>query len=288
VSDAIADAVAWLLSQQHADGSFSADQLLGPNSDTTGVAAQVLAADGEGAAATRAATWVRAHQVDERAACHNAMSGQTGAIGYDDDAVSAGLSDGIGTGQQWRIATAQALPALALAPAATSPLELGGPTDYVRARSTAAFHVTGAAPGDKVCVSGLGTARRVVAPASGSFSVGLPVPAGTATRTATAVVDAAADSMRIDVLGAKRFTVTPGRRVKHRGTKVRVVVTGLAPAERVRLRVRGVLVKTGVADPSGRFSRLVKVGHRLGKVRIVARGQFPVIRHGRTTIRVVR
>lgn len=286
VSDAIADAVAWLLAHQHADGSFSADELLGPNSDTTGVAAQVLADAGEDAAATRAAAWIRAHQADERAACPNALSGETGAVGYDDDAVSAGLSDG--TGQQWLIATAQALPALALAPAAASPLALDGPTDYVKANRGAVFRVSGAAAGDKVCVSGIGAAHRVVAPTSGAFAVTLAVPSRTATRIATATVHGAADSLRVEVLGKKDLTVKPARRTKHRGTKVRVVVTGLAPAERVRLRVRGVTRATGIADPSGRFTRLVKVGHRLGKARIAAWGQFSTIRNGHTTIRVVR
>jgi hypothetical protein len=94
--------------------------------------------------------------------------------------------------------------------------------------------------------------------------------------------------LQVQVLGAKNLTVTPARKTKHRGTKVRVTVTGLAPAEQVRLRFRGVTVKTGVADPSGRFTRLVKVGHRLGKARIAAWGQFSTIRNGHAVIRVVR
>lgn len=291
VTDALADAKTWLLAAQRSDGSFGGGTSTeASNTNSTGLAGWALGELGDDAAATRAAAWVRGHQIDELGACTSAISDQRGAIGYDDDAVAAGRTDGItlGTLDQWRRATAPTLPVLQWAPAATSALSITGPTGYLKAGSTATYHVSGAAPGATVCVSGIGAAHRVVAPASGSFAVALTMPAGTAVRTATAAISGAADALQVQVLGARNLTVTPARKTKHRGTKVRVTVTGLAPAEQVRLRFRGVTVRTGVADPSGRFTRLVKVGHRLGKARIAAWGQFSTIRNGHAVIRVVR
>jgi hypothetical protein len=47
-------------------------------------------------------------------------------------------------------------------------------------------------------------------------------------------------------------------------------------------------VRSGFADTEGRFVRRIRVGQTLGKARIVAKGEFPAIRHGRVVIRVVR
>ena len=289
VVTAIQDATSWLLSQQRADGSFSSDAQLGINSDSTGLAGIVLHDAGATAAATRAATWVRSHQADEPSACPNALSGQTGAIAYDDDALAAGRSGGIGGGQQWRVATAQALPVLRWAPAATSPFDVNGPTGYVQAGTSVAFQVTGAAPGTPVCISGVGAGRTIATPASGGFPVSVAMPAGSADHVVVASVrkgDSAGFQVR--VLGATTLRVRPARDTVHRGARLRVVVRGLAPGESVSLRVRGVTVRSGNADLDGRFVKRVRPGHKLGKVRIVARGEFPTIRHGRAVVRVVR
>jgi len=90
------------------------------------------------------------------------------------------------------------------------------------------------------------------------------------------------------VLGATTLSVTPARTKVHRGKRVRVVVTGLVPAEHVTIRLRGVVVRSGIADPDGRLVKRLRVGHKLGKARIVAQGEFPSIRHGRVVVRVVR
>ncbi|HET6167810.1 MAG TPA: hypothetical protein VFE07_13350 [Marmoricola sp.] len=291
VSDAIDQAEAWLLGAQHADGSFGGGASTeAANTNSTGLAGWALGELGDDAAATKAATWVRSHQIDEQSACPSKISDQTGALGYDDAAVAAGRADGItlATLDQWRRSTAPTLPVLQWAPAASSALSITGPTGYLKAGSVATYRVSGAAPGDKVCVSGIGSSRRVVAPASGSFAVALTMPSATATRVATAAVHGSSDSLLVQVLGARKLTVTPAHRTKHRGTKLRVVVSGLAPGEHVRLRYRGVTKRTGLADPTGHFTRVIRVGHKLGKARIVAWGEFSSIRHGRAVIRVVR
>jgi hypothetical protein len=289
---AVGKAEAWLLGHQNADGSFGGGtSTSGANANSTGLAAWALGALGDSDAAASAAVWVRQHQADELASCPNALSTQTGAIGYDDAGLASGRTSGItdATSDQWRRATSQALPALVYAPAGTQDLTLAGPTGYVRAGTTVTYHVHGAVPGDKVCITGVGAASRAAAGLDGAVAVPVALPGGTANRTAVVSGrDTGTASVLIKVLGAKTLTVTPARFTKRRGTRLHVVVSGLAPGEQVRLRFRGVTVRSGVADPAGRFARYIRVGHRLGKARIVAWGEFPAIRHGRAVIRVVR
>jgi hypothetical protein len=292
VAAALTKAEDWLLSVQRVDGSFGGGTSTeSANTNSTGLAGWALGVRNHEAAAAEAAAWVRSHQADEPTACPSQLSAQTGALSYDDAALAAGRTDGITnlTKDQWRRSTAQALPVLQWAPEATAALDLAGPSGYLKAGSVARYQVTGASPGATVCVSGAGTPRRVAAPASGSFTVALTLPAGTANRVVTASVrEGSSTSLLAAVLGAKTLRVRPARDIVHRGARLRVVVRGLAPAERVTLRLRGVTVRTGVANTEGRFVRYVRVGREVGRARIVAWGQFPTIRHGRAVIRVVR
>ena len=63
---------------------------------------------------------------------------------------------------------------------------------------------------------------------------------------------------------------------------------GLVPTEAVTVSYRGAVVATGHADAEGRFVTRVRVGKKAGRRAVVARGQFPSLRSGRTVIRVVR
>jgi hypothetical protein len=292
VIDAIDHAELWLLDAQRADGSFGGGASTeAPNTNSTGLAGWALGELGDDTAATNAAVWVRAHQADEATACADALSDETGALGYDDAAVAAGRTDGItsATLDQWRRATAPTLAVLQWAPASTSTLALSGPTGYLAAGTASTFHVTGAAPGAQVCVSGVGAPRHLVASPAGATSAKLTMPAGTADRIVTASVGSSSSASFVaKVLGAKKLSVKPAKDRIHRGARLKVVVRGLAPGERVTLRFRGRTVRTGVATPEGRFVRHFRVGHKLGKARVVARGEFPSLRHGRATVRVVR
>jgi hypothetical protein len=289
---AIGKAEGWLLGHQHADGSFGGGtSTTGANANSTGLAGWALGALGDADAATAAAVWVRQHQADELASCPNALSTQTGAIGYDNAGLAAGRTSGItdATSDQWRRATAQALPALAYAPAGAQNLAVAGPTGYVEAGTTVTYHIQGVVPGDKVCVTGVGAATSAAAGLDGAVVIPVRLPAGTANRTAmVSGRETGTASVVTKVLGAKTLKVKPGSTTKRRGTRLHVAVSGLAPGERVRLRFRGVTVRSGVADTAGRFVRSIRVGHKLGKARIVAWGEFPAIRHGRVVIRVVR
>jgi len=292
VSDAIDAAELWLLDTQHADGSFGGGASTeAANTNSTGLAGWAIGELGDDTAATSAAVWVRSHQADEATACADGLSSETGALGYDDAAVAAGRADGITTAtqDQWRRATAPTLPVLRWAPAASSALAVTGPTGYLEAGTSATYQVSGAAPGAQVCLSGAGAPRHLVASADGSTSAKVTMPAGTADRVVTAsVATGSSDSLVANVLGAKKLPVKPARDRVHRGGRVKVVVRGLAPGEQVTLRFRGKTVRTGVATPEGRFVKRIRVGHKLGKARVVAWGEFPSIRHGRVTIRVVR
>jgi hypothetical protein len=120
-------AVRWLLDNQSDDGSFlgettapgpddDPEQLTGvPNANSTGLAAWALGEFGETEAAAEAAAWLRTLQVPADAG--DPLAADAGAVAYDEAGLAAGETDGIGPEQsdQWRRATAQALPGLAYA-----------------------------------------------------------------------------------------------------------------------------------------------------------------------------
>lgn len=111
LDDEISAAVANLLAVQATDGSF-ADE--GPNTNTTGLAANALQKAGRSAAAARAAGWVFDKQVTNRRAAGSSLTSEIGAIAFDQAALDAGRRNGITPElrDQWRRATAQAVLAL--------------------------------------------------------------------------------------------------------------------------------------------------------------------------------
>ncbi|QYJ04455.1 hypothetical protein KUV85_01900 [Nocardioides panacisoli] len=115
VTAAVESAVGYLVSEQAEDGSFAGGGQIPANSNSTGFAGRALQLAGEDGAAEAAATWVREHQLAD---CDGAVAEESGAIAYDDAAVSAAADKGLTdkTSYQWRLATAQALPALLAAP----------------------------------------------------------------------------------------------------------------------------------------------------------------------------
>ena len=116
VRRAITKGATWLARQQKANGSFRG----GPstptsNTNSTGLAAIALAEAGKCAAAKRAARWVARLQVSGNVA-GTPLAGEKGAIAYDRAALRQAREAGITveTRDQWRRATTQAAPALAL------------------------------------------------------------------------------------------------------------------------------------------------------------------------------
>ena len=94
VSTAIDEGAAWLLSQQAADGSFSAGGAEGFNANTTGLAGWVLGEVGESAAATKAASWLRGLQIADIAPCATTLTAHNGAIAYQAPDLAQSRDDG--------------------------------------------------------------------------------------------------------------------------------------------------------------------------------------------------
>ncbi|OZV77005.1 cell wall anchor protein [Micromonospora echinospora] len=107
----------WLQTQQQADGSFGGSgPTSGTNANSTGLAAQALAAAGRDTAATRAAAALVALQLTT--ATGGAAAADAGAIAYNAETLTAARTSGLGENDrdQWRRATAQALLGLAQVP----------------------------------------------------------------------------------------------------------------------------------------------------------------------------
>jgi hypothetical protein len=109
----------WLVSAQHRNGSFGGGaSTSAPNTNSTGLAANALAAVGRHRARLRAAGWVAGLQITRAKAAGGPARTDVGAIAYDRAALRQALAHGISkaTRDQFRRATPQAYFALAPAP----------------------------------------------------------------------------------------------------------------------------------------------------------------------------
>lgn len=109
-TEAARKGVEWLAEQQRADGSFGGSgPTAAPNTNSTGLAGQALAAGGEQGAAKRAADWVLDHQLS--AENGGKAADDSGAIAYNGESLAAAQAEGIADFQrdQWRRATPQAM-----------------------------------------------------------------------------------------------------------------------------------------------------------------------------------
>jgi hypothetical protein len=110
-------AVAWLMAQQKADGSFGGGVgSRGANSNSTGLAAQAFGSAHRFTSLNRAQHWMVGLQITRRKAGSGPARNQIGAIAYDKASLASALKHGLGpvTIGQFRRATPQA--ALAFAP----------------------------------------------------------------------------------------------------------------------------------------------------------------------------
>ena len=114
---AIDKSVAWLVLQQRANGSFGGTEL-GPNTNSTGLVANALAATDRTEARLRAAAYVARMQITEANSGRGPARNDLGATAYNRPALRSALADGIRPAQQdqFRRATPQAYFALRHAP----------------------------------------------------------------------------------------------------------------------------------------------------------------------------
>ncbi len=151
---AVKRAVGWLGGKQLMNGSFGGGTSTEtPNTNSTGLAGWALGEVGSTKRAARAAAWVRTLQVGGVNPCMGKLTKATGAIAYDYDAFDAGEAKGIKkkTSDQWRRASAQALPVLRWAHKAAAAFSATGPSSAA-AGSVVTIRLTGVAPGQRVCV----------------------------------------------------------------------------------------------------------------------------------------
>ena len=288
VATALGRAEAWLLAQQRADGSFGGGPSTeAPNSNSTGLAGWALGLRGHTTEAARAALWVRGLQASDLAPCTTGLTGETGAIAYDAAAFETGGTEGIteASADQWRRASAQALPVLHWAPAAGAAYALTGPAGFVRARSTVSLKVTGLARAADACLSAA-TGRQALTGTGGTLRRDVRMPAGTARRAVTLKSPAGTDRVTLRVLGRLDIPLRVSDRTPRRGTRQYVVARGLAAGEKVTVRYRGAVVARGKASPTGRFRGSFRAGPTAGKRTVKVVGQFPAIRNGAARLRV--
>jgi hypothetical protein len=201
---AVKKAVAWLADRQRADGAFSdTGKNSGAfNSNSTGLAGWALGEAGSAKRATKAAVWVRNLQVPGTNPCAEGLAKETGAIAYDETAYGAAQGSGIKKKEsdQWRRASAQALPVLRWAPRAEGEFTVSAPRT-VQAGETLRIRLTGAAPGERVCVSGGGRSYEFPGKRRALEQVSFAVPQSPATQTYDVWVGSARRDVTVRVTG---------------------------------------------------------------------------------------
>lgn len=286
IARAVGKAEAWLLSRQKADGSFNGGASTATsNTNSTGLAGWALGELGNEDAATNAAIWLRRHQVQAVTGCTDQLATQVGAIAYDDAALASGRTAGIPANKQyqWRLGSAQALPALQWAPTTTSTPALTGPTTYVQTGGRATVKATGLTPGSWVCAGSVPGSAGL----SGTASISAKVPTGaTGTKTITlTVADGTSASTTVKALAAKTLSPTVTRAVVPRGGTQTVRVTGLAAGEPLKVIYGGKVIKTGRATSTGTYGYAFPVGRATGLKAVKVQGAF-TNRVGSKTFRV--
>lgn len=275
VARAVGKAEAWLLSRQKTDGSFNGGaSTASSNTNSTGLAGWALGELGDVDAATNAAIWLRRHQVQTVTGCTDQLATQVGAIAYDDAALAGGRTAGIPIDKQyqWRLGSAQALPALTWAPTSASTPTLTGPTTYVQTGGRATVKATGLTPGSWVCAGTVPGSAGL----AGTASISAKVPTGaTGTKTITlTVADGTSATTTVKALAAKTLSPTVTRTVVPRGGTQTVRVTGLAANEPVKVIYGGKVIKTGKATSTGTYGYAFPVGRTTGLKSVRVQGAF--------------
>ena len=289
VATAVAGAKAWLVTQQKTDGSWGGGpSTQGSNANSTGLAAQAL---GNTARSEKAAQWLRDRQVTYYDACDR-LSTQGGAVAYDNAGLTAGRSHGITSASQdqWRRASAQAVPALAYLPLDTTPPApvLSGPSGYLKTGTRQVLTTGGVNSGDRLCLTGVGAAVQGTAAAS-TWRGSVTLPAGTRSRLyKVRDIYGHSDTQVVKVLGRATLSVTTSAFRVKRSHVVTASIDNLAPTEWARIFYKGRLVSSGHATTGGKFAATFRVGRAKGRKHIVGYGQFTDIRRGATVIKVVR
>ena len=277
IAPAVTEALDWLASQQADDGSLGggADDAVA-NTNSTGLAGWAFGLAGRTAEAGAAADWVLGRQVSAADACQpNALRRDLGAIAYDDAGRSAGENDGITVQaqDQWRRASAQALPALQWL-SSEQPMgdvRFSGPEKF--SQVSISLTVTGLAEGEEACLRGKGVRDLLVGPRSIGYEI--KAPSRTTHRSYTLTrLGVAPVTVGTTVLAARKLPFTLKKARVASGKRQVVKIRGLEAGERVTVRFRGQRVDRGHAGRAGRFVSKFKVTGASGGAKVKVVGQF--------------
>ncbi len=220
-----------------------------------------------------------------------------GAIAYDqtafNDATGGGASHPTRYEDRWRRATTQAAPALAAA-LTSADVTFAGPTGFQRAGSQPTLTVSGAAEGERVCLSGPGVAgvRGLTAPGGTTpISTTVLLPGTTATPVYTIATATGTRTLAFKVLGRTKLDVKAKKKKVDKGDRQTIKVKGLEAGERVVVRIRDKKVASGVAKADGTFKAKVRIKNKLarpGRPKVVVTGEFKDLRKGTAYFRVRR
>jgi hypothetical protein len=203
VREAVGAAVMWLIDRQAPNGSFTDNgKVTGiANANSTGLAAWAMASAAQLRPARKAATWVRNLQVPTTNPCAGKLRRQVGAVAYDAAAYRRAQRKGIQPtkSDQWRRTSAQALPALVWAPAADGRFTASAPAK-VGSGDRLRIRITGAAPGERVCVTG-GGVREFLGKRQALAQVAFKAPTRTGPRTFTVWLGSRARQVSVRVTG---------------------------------------------------------------------------------------
>jgi hypothetical protein len=271
VSAALTDAVAWLKTQQAANGSLGLGSIP-PNANSTSIAGWAFQEAGATGPAAKAARWVRALQLTGTE-CDGQAKADAGAVAYTPgelaDAVAGGISD------RYKVArvVTQAAPALLAAPAATTNLHLGPVPRFLDGGAKQKLTPSGLAPGERGCARIGGKRASVVGDADGTDTVRVDVPDRTQELTVSVQAGNQAVGTPKVALAAKQLPVDLRASVQPGGTQ-RVVVRGLWPGEKVVVKNAADVVARGHAAQDGTFVAKFPVGRKPGGYEVGVRGQF--------------
>lgn len=285
VETALTKAVAWLKTTQGADGSFGGGAVTAsPNTNSSGLAAAALGASCEISAANKAATYVRTFQVPTGQT--GPLASEVGAIAYDTAGKTAGQANGItdATSDQWRRATAQATPGLSWDSSAKPTVSIEGPSKFVKSGSRVYATISGAADGERICLSD-GTTTTVLDGIGSPLTVPIDLQKVGGTVTLTATTGPGAATATFESLGKDKLKVKLPKTIGQ-GDRAKVLLKGFAAKERVRVLVDGKVVAKGKANGKGAFVGRFVASFKLGVHQLKAVGQFKFRKVG-TSFRVV-
>ncbi len=245
------------------------------NSKSTSLAGVAVSRDSVPSAAL-AALWIRGFQAFSPSPCATHLTDEGGAVAFEKVDFLDGELEGITPAQidDWVDTTVYAADLLRFEDSAASVPALSGPTDYVEARKGVTLTIKNLDIGERICASGPSGNPRLISAKATSTSLKLYTPIGTGRRTFQVVGMQGSDTHTVYALDKTTLKLKIAKYYVKRGAKQKIKVSGLAPGERVTVKVKGSKLMRGVASASGKFQKKFKVKAKRGKVKIVVTGQF--------------